>query len=88
MLAYGMNCHEGEDGHVPLPPDHGYPVRSALKSVMSAQMATHTSRRLMIPGWVGGRCVKWIKRIWISDKENDSHYHSQQSRLRHGDSGS
>ncbi|KAH7066591.1 hypothetical protein BKA63DRAFT_495511 [Paraphoma chrysanthemicola] len=56
ILAYEMN-------DVPLPPDHGYPVR------------------LMIPGYVGGRCVKWLKRIWISDKENDSHYHIWDNRV-------
>lgn len=31
--------------------------------------------RLMIPGYVGGRCVKWLHKIWVSDRENDSHYH-------------
>lgn len=56
MLAYEMN-------NVPLPPDHGYPVR------------------LMIPGYVGGRCIKWVRRIWISDKENDSHYHIWDNRV-------
>ncbi|KAB5513293.1 hypothetical protein GE09DRAFT_1267342 [Coniochaeta sp. 2T2.1] len=56
MLAYQMN-------DVPLPPDHGYPVR------------------LMIPGYVGGRCVKWLRRIWISDGENDSHYHVWDNRV-------
>jgi nitrate reductase (NAD(P)H) len=56
ILAYEMN-------DVPLPPDHGYPVR------------------LMIPGYVGGRCVKWLKRVWISDKENDSHYHIWDNRV-------
>lgn len=56
ILAYEMN-------DVPLPPDHGYPVR------------------LMIPGYVGGRCVKWLKRIWISDQENDSHYHIWDNRV-------
>lgn len=50
ILAYEMN-------DLPLPPDHGYPVR------------------IVIPGYVGGRCVKWLQRIWTSDKENDSHYH-------------
>ncbi|KAK2044825.1 hypothetical protein LZ31DRAFT_465510, partial [Colletotrichum somersetense] len=50
ILAYEMN-------DVPLPPDHGYPVR------------------VIIPGYVGGRNVKWLKRIWISEKENESHYH-------------
>ncbi|KAH9869872.1 hypothetical protein J1614_006792 [Plenodomus biglobosus] len=56
ILAYEMN-------DVPLPPDHGYPVR------------------LMIPGYVGGRCVKWLKRIWISDCENESHYHIWDNRV-------
>ncbi|KAF2020451.1 hypothetical protein BU24DRAFT_382381 [Aaosphaeria arxii CBS 175.79] len=56
ILAYEMN-------DVPLPPDHGYPVR------------------LMIPGYVGGRCVKWLKRVWVSDKENDSYYHIWDNRV-------
>ena len=56
ILAYEMN-------DVPLPPDHGYPVR------------------LLIPGYVGGRCVKWLKRLWVSDKENDSHYHIWDNRV-------
>ena len=37
--------------------------------------------RLMIPGYVGGRCVKWLRRIWISDKENDSYYHIYDNRV-------
>lgn len=37
--------------------------------------------RLMIPGYVGGRCVKWLRRIWVSDKENDSHYHIWDNRV-------
>ncbi len=56
ILAYEMN-------DVPLPPDHGYPVR------------------VIIPGYVGGRCVKWLRRIWVSDKENDSHYHMWDNRV-------
>ncbi|KAL4967501.1 nitrate reductase [Aspergillus stella-maris] len=59
ILAYEMN-------DLPLPPDHGYPVR------------------VMIPGYVGGRCVKWLKKIWISDKENDSHYHRYDNRMLPG----
>lgn len=35
----------------------------------------------MIPGYVGGRCVKWLKKIWISEKENDSHYHIWDNRV-------
>ncbi|KAJ5244640.1 hypothetical protein N7489_004736 [Penicillium chrysogenum] len=56
ILAYEMN-------DVPLPPDHGYPVR------------------LLIPGFVGGRCVKWLHRIWVSEKANDSYYHIWDNRV-------
>jgi len=56
ILAYEMN-------DLPLPPDHGYPVR------------------VVLPGYVGGRCVKWLRRIWISDRENDSHYHIWDTRV-------
>ncbi|KAK4632266.1 Nitrate reductase [NADH] 1 [Fulvia fulva] len=56
ILALYMN-------DVPLPPDHGYPVR------------------LLIPGYVGGRCVKWLSKIWITDYENQSHYHIWDNRV-------
>lgn len=56
LLAYEMN-------DVPLPPDHGYPVR------------------IVIPGYVGGRQVKWLQKIWISEKENDSYYHIHDNRV-------
>ncbi|KAK1981000.1 hypothetical protein LZ30DRAFT_721568 [Colletotrichum cereale] len=56
ILAYEMN-------DVPLPPDHGYPVR------------------VIIPGYVGGRNVKWLKRVWVSEKENESHYHVWDNRV-------
>ena len=56
MLAYEMN-------NLPLPPDHGFPVR------------------LVIPGYVGGRWVKWLRRMWTSEKENDTYYHIYDNRL-------
>ncbi|GAB1318017.1 hypothetical protein MFIFM68171_08227 [Madurella fahalii] len=56
LLAMEMN-------DLPLPPDHGYPVR------------------LIIPGYVAARCVKWLRRIWISDHENESYYHIWDNRL-------
>ena len=37
--------------------------------------------RLIIPGYVGGRCVKWLGRIWTSDNENSSHYHIWDNRV-------
>jgi nitrate reductase (NAD(P)H) len=56
LLAMYMN-------DLPLPPDHGYPVR------------------LIIPGYVGGRCVKWLRRIWVSEQENQSYYHIWDNRV-------
>ena len=37
--------------------------------------------RLIIPGYVGGRCIKWLARIWTSDDENSSHYHIWDNRV-------
>ncbi|KAK5405207.1 hypothetical protein LTR06_008902 [Exophiala xenobiotica] len=37
--------------------------------------------RLLIPGFVGGRSVKWLARIWISDEENQSYYHIWDNRV-------
>ncbi|TIA44620.1 hypothetical protein D6C79_06206 [Aureobasidium pullulans] len=37
--------------------------------------------RIIIPGYVGGRQVKWLSKIWISEKENDSHYHIWDNRV-------
>ncbi|EEH18251.2 hypothetical protein PABG_00814 [Paracoccidioides brasiliensis Pb03] len=40
--------------------------------------------RIVIPGYVGGRCVKWLSRIWTSDKENDTYYHVFDNRVLPG----
>ncbi|OAQ97561.1 hypothetical protein LLEC1_06394, partial [Akanthomyces lecanii] len=66
--AYVMDAHNDvllalKMNDLPLPPDHGYPVR------------------LIVPGYVGGRNVKWLRRIWISEEENDSHYHIWDNRV-------
>ncbi|TLD09664.1 hypothetical protein E2P81_ATG10191, partial [Venturia nashicola] len=37
--------------------------------------------RVMIPGYVGGRCVKWLKKIWVSEEENESYYHIWDNRV-------
>ncbi|WEW59680.1 nitrate reductase [Emydomyces testavorans] len=37
--------------------------------------------RVMIPGYVGGRCVKWLQRIWITDKESTAYYHIYDNRV-------
>ncbi|CAI4214141.1 unnamed protein product [Parascedosporium putredinis] len=37
--------------------------------------------RVVIPGFVGGRCVKWLSKIWVSDRENESYYHIFDNRV-------
>lgn len=49
LLAYAMNG-------VPLPPDHGYPLR------------------VIVPGHVAARSVKWVSRISLSDEESTSQW--------------
>ncbi|KAF9884796.1 hypothetical protein FE257_001212 [Aspergillus nanangensis] len=37
--------------------------------------------RVIIPGFVGGRAVKWLERVWVTDFENHSHYHIWDNRV-------
>lgn len=39
--------------------------------------------RTIIPTYVGGRQVKWVKKMWVSRAENSSHYHIYDNRVRH-----
>ncbi|KAL3572585.1 hypothetical protein D5086_026489 [Populus alba] len=37
--------------------------------------------RMIIPGFIGGRMVKWLKRIIVTTKESDSYYHYRDNRV-------
>ncbi|KAJ0987171.1 hypothetical protein J5N97_005527 [Dioscorea zingiberensis] len=37
--------------------------------------------RIIIPGFIGGRMVKWLKRIIVTTKESDSYYHYHDNRV-------
>jgi nitrate reductase (NAD(P)H) len=37
--------------------------------------------RLLIPGYIGGRMIKWLSRISVSDKETDNFYHVYDNRV-------
>lgn len=37
--------------------------------------------RVILPGYVGGRNVKWLEKVWISTKPNDSHFHIWDNRV-------
>ncbi|TKY56209.1 Nitrate reductase of NADH 2 [Spatholobus suberectus] len=37
--------------------------------------------RMIIPGFIGGRMVKWLKRIVVTEHECDNHYHYKDNRV-------
>ncbi|XP_059630820.1 nitrate reductase [NADH]-like [Cornus florida] len=37
--------------------------------------------RMIIPGFIGGRMVKWLKRIIVTTQESDSYYHFRDNRV-------
>ncbi|KAJ1701527.1 hypothetical protein LUZ63_001306 [Rhynchospora breviuscula] len=37
--------------------------------------------RVIIPGFIGGRMVKWLKRIIVTPQESDNHYHYKDNRV-------
>lgn len=37
--------------------------------------------QLIIPGFIGGRMVKWLKRIVVTTKESDNYYHYKDNRV-------
>lgn len=37
--------------------------------------------RMIIPGFIGGRMVKWLRRITVSEQESKSHYHYHDNRV-------
>jgi nitrate reductase (NAD(P)H) len=37
--------------------------------------------RLLMPGFIGGRMIKWLKKITVTKDEGDSHYHIYDNRV-------
>jgi len=37
--------------------------------------------RLLVPGWIGGRMVKWLSHVEVSDRESQNHYHFFDNRI-------
>ncbi len=37
--------------------------------------------RIIIPGWIGGRMVKWLTKIMVTEKESDNYYHYFDNRI-------
>jgi nitrate reductase (NAD(P)H) len=37
--------------------------------------------RIVIPGFIGGRMVKWLKRIIVTSQQSDNYYHYNDNRV-------
>ena len=37
--------------------------------------------RTLLPGCIGGRMIKWLSKMWISDKPSENHYHFFDNRV-------
>jgi nitrate reductase (NAD(P)H) len=37
--------------------------------------------RVIIPGFIGGRMVKWLKRIVVTPEQSESYYHYKDNRV-------
>lgn len=37
--------------------------------------------RMIIPGHIGGRMVKWLEEIEVAETESDNHYHYMDNRV-------
>ncbi|KAA8498927.1 Nitrate reductase NAD(P)H [Porphyridium purpureum] len=37
--------------------------------------------RVIIPGWIGGRMVKWLKEITVTEEPSDNYYHFYDNRI-------
>jgi DMSO/TMAO reductase YedYZ molybdopterin-dependent catalytic subunit len=38
--------------------------------------------RMLIPGWIGGRMVKWLSHIEVSERHSDNWYHHHDNKAR------
>jgi nitrate reductase (NAD(P)H) len=56
------------------------PYEYAMDPVNDVLLA-YEMNDVKLPRYVGGRQVKWLSKIWISEKENDSHYHIWDNRV-------
>jgi nitrate reductase (NAD(P)H) len=65
LLAWAMNG-------LPLSPDHGFPLRVVV-SKLNHQESPSMLMTMKIPGQIGGRSVKWLNRIEVSDRESQHH---------------
>ena len=94
--AGGHVCFRGPDKELPGGADGSYGTSLTLRYVMDKSndvilaweqngerlQADHGfPLRILIPGFIGGRMVKWLKEIKISPEQSDNHYHFKDNRV-------
>merc|ERR1719326_2329060 len=61
------------------------PTRPTMLAFMANGELLHPDHgypvRLLIPGYIGGRMIKWLCKITVSDKETDNFYHIFDNRV-------
>eukprot|EP01018_Ginkgo_biloba_P023336 Gb_01163 [translate_table: standard] len=61
------------------------PARDVLLAYMQNGELLHPDHgfpvRMIIPGFIGGRMVKWVKRIEVASRESGSYYHYYDNRV-------
>ncbi|KAG0254842.1 hypothetical protein BG011_005507 [Mortierella polycephala] len=85
-------CFEGADR---LPSDYygtSIPIKRALDEYFDVLLAYEMNGgpltpdhgyplRLIVPGCIGGRAIKWLRRIVVSENESDNYYHFHDNRV-------
>lgn len=85
LIAYEAN---GER----LQPDHGFPVSSSMfvshfaenlecQHISLPSLDLVAQVRLIIPGYIGGRMIKWLTDINVLEHETKNHYHYHDNRI-------
>ena len=89
-------CFRGPDKELPAGKDGSYGTSLTMRYVMDKAndvilcweqngerlQADHGfPLRIIIPGHIGGRMVKWLKEIVVRDEQSDNHYHFNDNRV-------
>eukprot|EP01018_Ginkgo_biloba_P005168 Gb_23840 [translate_table: standard] len=61
------------------------PARDVILAYMQNGELLHPDHgfpvRMIIPGYIGGRMVKWLRRIVVTSQESDNYYHYKDNRV-------
>jgi DMSO/TMAO reductase YedYZ molybdopterin-dependent catalytic subunit len=88
----GRELLPGPSGASPTPYGTSIPLSVALDESCDVLIAYMQNGRLLepdhgfparviIPGYIGGRMVKWLTRITVTSRESDNHYHYKDNRV-------